>query len=206
MGISRGIANIEKLRKKGDVEGLIEVLTKKEQDIDIRSAAARALGEIGDKRAAVPLRKKLAHAEGAGADAGESRRETSAFRLTVALALAKIDKTACVDSLIAKTKRKKPGVFEDMGAFMVRMDAIEALGKIGDERAFEPLITCLDDKDDSIRAEASQVLGELGDQRAIRPLMRCMRRSNDYRHKLAYEAAEEAIEEIRKKQMRRKRK
>ncbi len=198
MGIARGIANIEKLKKKGDVEGLIEALTKKEQDIDIRSAVARALGEVGDKRAAKPLRKIWAHREGAGADAGEARRETSAFRLDVALALAKIDKRACVDSLSAKTKRKNPGAAE-VARLDERLDAIEALDKIGDERAFEPLITCLDDDDDLIRAVASRVLGELGDKRAIRPLMRCMRRSNHYWDKFAYEAAEEAIEKIQKK-------
>lgn len=44
-----------------------------------------------------------------------------------------------------------------------------ALGKIGDTRAVEPLITALDDRD--AQGAAIQALGQIGDTRAVGPLV-----------------------------------
>lgn len=57
-------------------------------------------------------------------------------------------------------------------SWVVREAATEALGKIGDERAVEPLIKVLDDEDETtfVREAAAEALGEIGDERAIEPL------------------------------------
>lgn len=50
-------SKVEKMKAKRDVEGLIKAL--KDEDWNVREAAASALGEIGDKRAVKPLKDAL---------------------------------------------------------------------------------------------------------------------------------------------------
>ena len=52
-----------------------------------------------------------------------------------------------------------------------RIYAAEALGKFGDQRAVEPLIACLKDEDLRVRRQAAQALGVLGDKQAAAPLI-----------------------------------
>ena len=52
-----------------------------------------------------------------------------------------------------------------------RRSAISALGRLGDERAVEPLVSALQDEDRYIRREAAKALGELGSPAAIEPLI-----------------------------------
>ena len=52
-----------------------------------------------------------------------------------------------------------------------RMDAIEALGELGDERAVPFLIGALYDGERNVRAEAASVLGRLGSERAVPALL-----------------------------------
>ena len=54
----------------------------------------------------------------------------------------------------------------------VRRDAAEALGEIEDERAVEPLIQNLKDK--NIRSEVIYALGKIGDERAVDPLIQAL--------------------------------
>jgi len=49
--------NVEKMRDKGDLEGLFKALGHK--DYEVRGNAAEALGKIGDKRAVEPLIQTL---------------------------------------------------------------------------------------------------------------------------------------------------
>lgn len=49
--------NVEKMKEKGDIKGLIKALTNK--DIIVQVEAAEALGEIKDARAVEPLIKAL---------------------------------------------------------------------------------------------------------------------------------------------------
>ena len=56
----------------------------------------------------------------------------------------------------------------------VRLHAAEALGKIGDERAVEPLIEALNDEDASVRRGAAVALGRLGAERAVEPLIEAL--------------------------------
>ncbi|HOL55553.1 MAG TPA: HEAT repeat domain-containing protein, partial [bacterium] len=59
----------------------------------------------------------------------------------------------------------------------VRSSAAEALGKIKDTRAIDPLIKVLADKDIAVRLSVIEALGEIGDKKAIEPLKKVA--SND---------------------------
>ena len=69
----------------------------------------------------------------------------------------------------------------------VRCGCAEALGKIGDTRAVEPLIKKLKDRQEyvvresyktiysqSVRASCAQALGDIGDRRAVEPLIKML--------------------------------
>ncbi|MCJ7471087.1 HEAT repeat domain-containing protein [Candidatus Bathyarchaeota archaeon] len=66
--------------------------------------------------------------------------------------------------------------------FHVRIEAAEALGKIGDERAVEPLIEALKDKydkDRGVRMIAARALGEIGEP-AVGPLIEALKDKDNY--------------------------
>lgn len=54
------------------------------------------------------------------------------------------------------------------------MAAASALGNLGNSRALDPLIACLDDEYWNVKASAASALGNLGDKRAIKPLIRTL--------------------------------
>jgi len=56
-----------------------------------------------------------------------------------------------------------------------RCDIISTLGKIGDSRAIEPLISVLKDKDSYVRVDAAQALGDIGDSRVVEPLIAALK-------------------------------
>ena len=116
-----------------------------------------------------------------------------------------------VQGLISALKDKDP---------MVRGDAAEVLGKIGDSRAVEPLIEALKDivqfiaieslrkigepaieplikalknKDTLIRSGAAKALGKIGDKRAIESLTEALK----YGDIFVRSAAAEALEKIK---------
>ncbi|MDP6364523.1 MAG: HEAT repeat domain-containing protein, partial [Candidatus Poseidoniia archaeon] len=53
-------------------------------------------------------------------------------------------------------------------------DAAIELGKLGDERAVEPLIEVLGDESKMIGVNAARALGEIGDVRAVEPLIKAL--------------------------------
>ena len=57
---------------------------------------------------------------------------------------------------------------------IVRQDAVEALGIIGDKRATEPLIKALRNKDEIVRDYAVKALETFGDERAVEPLIKLL--------------------------------
>lgn len=89
-------------------------------DKSIRGEAARALGEIKDPKAAIPLCKALRHND-------------MVYRDKVRNALVSIGGNA-VDPLIEALKDKND---------LVRKGAVVALGEIGDPKAIEPLVNIL---------------------------------------------------------------
>ena len=55
-----------------------------------------------------------------------------------------------------------------------RRSAAAALGRLGDNRAVDPLIEALSDDDSDVRDAAVKALGRLGDKRAVDPLIKAL--------------------------------
>jgi HEAT repeat protein len=72
----------------------------------------------------------------------------------------------------------------------VRLAAVDALGSIGDRRAFEHLVRMLGDPDHDVRFASVVALGNLGDERAIGPLCVACNDSNGYVRTIAQETVE----------------
>ncbi len=60
-----------------------------------------------------------------------------------------------------------------------RKEAIWELGRLGDERAVEPLSSALQDKDEQVRIEAARALAKLGSSLAVEPLIVALRKDED---------------------------
>ena len=75
----------------------------------------------------------------------------------------------------------------------MREHAAKTLGAIGDERAVEPLITALKDKNGFVIIAAAGALGEIKDTRAVEPLITALKDKNEF----VVRAAAEALVEIK---------
>ena len=118
------------------VEPLLELL--EDEDFPFRSGVVDALGEIGDTRAIKPLINLLGNKDrGLRSDAGE--------------ALCKIGRPA-VEPLVELLKN------EDS---VVRIHAAYTLGRIGDDRAIEPLILALWDVEKTVPLCVSDALDKI---------------------------------------------
>ena len=135
------IPDIKTLVANSDIEGLIEATTF-EKDIQIRRAAAEALGEFRDPRAIAPLISRL-----------KEEDWPSPSHMSTANALAKIGSPA-VEPLIQHLKD---------GNKNIRAGTALALGKIGDTKAITGLISNLWDPIPFVRWSAADALGAIGD-------------------------------------------
>lgn len=72
MGIFHRRPNVDELKKKKDVEGLLKALRYKEASV--RAEAAESLGQIGDKRAVEPLIQALEDEDTKGKAMGALRK------------------------------------------------------------------------------------------------------------------------------------
>jgi len=130
---------------------LTEILAALKSDRTFtRGAAAGALGRIGDPNAIAPLLSALKDKEGY-------------VRSSVVGALGRIGDRRATAALI-ETMKSDP---HDG----VRMFSAEALGRIADPAAFDPLLAALKDKDSHVRKVAADSLGLMGDTRAIPELV-----------------------------------
>lgn len=144
-----GLPDVEKLKAKRNVKGLIKTLHYK-QDKLIRKKAAIALGEIRPRQAVEPLIKAL-------------QDEDRDVRKAAVIALGEIKDTRSVEPLVIAL------IDEDV---FVREKVVLALGQLRDKRAVEPLIVALKNEDQSYRREAIiLVLGQIRDTRAVEPLV-----------------------------------
>lgn len=161
-----GPPNVEELKAKGDVNGLIralsynrdkqinwqkasaEVKARHKEYAAIRQTAAEALGQIRDERAAEPLVVVL-------------KDTNNDVRKAATKALVKLG-TLSVAPLVAALKDKEK---------QVREEAAETLGQIRDPQAVEPLVAALKDKESWVREKAIEALGQIGDARAMEPLV-----------------------------------
>lgn len=151
-----GPPNVEKLRSKKKIRALIKALGYKKESTHeghkIRKAAAQALGEIGDKRAVLPLANAITDN-----DWGVHEASSEALRRIGSLA---------ADILI--------GALENADTDLLRIYT-KALGIIGDDRSVDPLIAMLEEKDQVVRRNAAEALGLIGDTRAVEPLINCIK-------------------------------
>lgn len=119
-----GPPNTEKLKAKNDVNGLIKALNYP-KSWQVRRAAAKALGEMGDTRAVAPLIAAL--------NDRDSDCVTEALK-----ALGKIGDAQAIDPIITKLK-EVPSYTNTYRA------AVEVLGEMGDTRALPTLISVLEE-------------------------------------------------------------
>ncbi|UCE73499.1 MAG: HEAT repeat domain-containing protein [Methanomassiliicoccales archaeon] len=178
MGIFK--PNVEKMGKKKNVEGLIEVLKDVDEDNSVRKNAAKALGEIGDARAVEPLIQALkARSMYVNEEAVEALGNIKDIRAVMPIikamgeklmyvkftnkateALVKIGKPA-TEPLIHVLKNVRPYVGMAMKHSSMQAKVIEVLGEIGDSRAVEPLTQTLRDKDWNLGKKAAEALNKL---------------------------------------------
>ncbi len=153
--------NIEKLKAKKNLQGLIKALNYYDEVIRIKSA--KALGEIADKETVKPIINALK-------DRDPNVRKQAAW------ALGNIGNPRATDSLVL--------ALED--CYEVRLEAIKALGRIKDEGVVETLILMLIDDDDKIRTEASKSIKKIG-QLAFEALVKALRHEDN---NIRYNSAE----------------
>lgn len=149
--------NVEKLKARGNVEGLVKALSY-EKDNEVRRAAALALGDIGDTGAVGPLIAALKDGQWT-------------VRSAAAWALGDIGDTGAVEPLIAALGDAKD----------VREAAVWALTRIGDERAVEPVARLLEDRKRDVRVAAAEALGKMGHARAAEPLLAAIEQAGSVR-------------------------
>jgi len=119
-------------------------------DVAVRRAATRALGQAWQFAELEDLGGVEASARLAALDRLAQRRDTRAVEAVVAAA------------------RWDPEL-------AVRQRAVEALAQLGDTRAVGPLLTVLEDGTPSLRAGVAAALGRLGDERAVEPLTEALK-------------------------------
>ncbi len=140
-----GPPDIYKLEAKRDVNGLIKALGYKTNDqLDqrhLREAALKALGRVGDTRAAEPLMAIL-------------KDQDHLLKWYAAEALGQIRDTRAVEPLIATLG----GSYNEN----LYKYAAEALGKIRDTRAVKPLVDSLNSTTGDARMAVAVALDKLG--------------------------------------------
>ncbi|MFH1539609.1 MAG: anti-sigma factor antagonist [bacterium] len=142
---------VEELGHTGDhraIRPLIEELNNRE--IRVRYNAIKALGGFGED-AMVPLLRALDSPD-------------HFMRRNVIQAIGEIASTDAVQKLISML------MFDESDREAL-IQTINALGRIGDDRAVEPLLTMLKSNDWETKWRAIHALGRIGDSRAIEPLL-----------------------------------
>jgi HEAT repeat protein len=155
--------NAEELEKMG-VNALVDALHDNTDPI-VRQYAAYLLGKAKNPRAIQPLIEALG-------DFDKSVREQAM------LALSSIGKAA-IEPLTAAMKEPQ---------WETRYRAVEALGKIADEKAVQPLIQALKDNRDHVRYMAAKGLRALRDSDTIEPLIILLGDENRYVRMMAVRA------------------
>jgi HEAT repeat protein len=177
-------AAIEALRSIGApaVETVGTCLT--EPDLSVQETASAILATIADERVLAPLIKAL-------------HSEDWIVRMHAAKALGRVRNTDAVEPLIPLLQDKVKAVREEAAAalaaignaaipslvealqhkdWLVRLHAVESLGKTKSKQAVEPLLSVLfNDRDSAVREDVVRALGEIGDPEAVDYLFTAMR-------------------------------
>jgi HEAT repeat protein len=151
----------EILGKLGDTRAVGPLIERlQDEEWYVRQAAAEALGKLGDARAVQPLIEAM---EAVGH----------------ALLLREQAKALFLNQLVADLMPperlealRRAAVLVSAGELVgLGRTTAEALGKLGDARAVQPLIGRLSGADVGVREAAAEALGKLGDARAVQPLI-----------------------------------
>lgn len=141
------VSILKDLADPSTVAPMIDCLTSR--NWIMRMHAAQALGVLRDQRAIVPLIPLLMDS-------------VKAVRVDTTDALARIG-PACLDTLLGALRHHE---------WILRLHACEALGKIGAERAVEPLCqVMMQDKDAAVRQDAAKALGAIASAKALDTLL-----------------------------------
>lgn len=146
---------MDALKKIGDpvMEKLISSLEATQDDYE-KANIIVVMGAMEDARAVEPLMEYLPLHTSFWGD--------GRIHICMQEALVKIGSPA-VEPLIEVLENYEPNIYEE---------AIILLGRIGDTRAVEPLITALQGTDHFYpREKISEALGNIGDERAVEPLI-----------------------------------
>jgi HEAT repeat protein len=144
-------SEIEELKAKNDIDGLIKELKYITNKSGVK--AAEALGEIGNPRAIKALIKTLTEAAKV-----KDKRGTEA----ASNALQRFGKAAVEPLIKSLAARKVEG----------REAIALTLAELRDPRAIDPLIISLKDNSWFVRAAAAAALGKFRNERAIKPLIK----------------------------------
>jgi len=129
------------------------VAALRSHDWIVRMHAAKALGRIGDPQAVPALMPLL-------------QDKVKAVREEASSALAAIG-SAAVSALLLALQHEE---------WLVRLHAVEALGKLKSPDAVDPLLrTLFNDRDSAIREDVVRALGAIGDARAVDYLVTVMK-------------------------------
>ncbi|NOZ19938.1 MAG: HEAT repeat domain-containing protein [Planctomycetes bacterium] len=139
-----------RLRVEQAVPRLIEILS--DPSWKVRQSAASALGRLKATEAVTPLIKCLG-------DKVMSVRRNSAIALGRIGEASRPAAPKLIELLSSATELRQ-----------VKMAAARALGRIGDERALQPILKLLDPKDFDFGKAAVRALGDLGSPKAVEPL------------------------------------
>jgi len=186
-----GPPDIPKLKQEGNVGGLLKLLGHTDwhvrrdaavalaalgdprgvdalcvaldsQEPKARQAAATALAELRDRRAAQPLvltyQKELAQPE-----------TDAEVRAALESALLMFHSKEEVEGF--RGEALVPYYLSQLGDEKANRGAAWSLGELGDPRAIQPLIGLLGNKDCFLRREVAVALGKLGDRRGVAPLL-----------------------------------
>lgn len=185
LGDAQGLARFSVTRTLGriaDTRAVEPLLTQLGEHPEDVAEIAEALGLIGDPRAAAPLTAALRDSTYSGGRTGPAL-VTALGRLGVPSGTALIDALRSpgphrtrefagrelARALGAIGVPAVPVLVEAVGDPdpVVRCSAADALGRIGDDRAREPLRARHDDPDEFVRATAANALRRLGDSQGL---------------------------------------
>jgi HEAT repeat protein len=130
---------------------------------EVRRMAAASLGKVGGTEAVLPLCRTLEDHEHRVCEAASEALGQIGSPAIAPLAQA-------FKAARATTRETPIRPWEDERRTKVRRLAVEALGRIPDERTISPLCEALGDPERSVWLLAAEALRDKGDARAVRPL------------------------------------
>jgi HEAT repeat protein len=162
-----GPPNIENLKARRDINGLIKALSD-QKDAQIRLKAVKVLGEIGDANAWGPLVDAL----------DDNDRYV---RNAAADVLGNFSHVPAVEEQVSKLRYKLNGHGRHyLKSPYIRCRVVKSLGKIGNASAWWPLVEALDDHDHDVRKVAADVLGKFNHVPAVEELLSVLNNKRDW--------------------------